>query len=67
MDDPAAWIPLIIWTLLFAAPLVKLLDRTGLSMGWIVIALIPIGGGLVMLYLVAFAKWPAVREASSDV
>jgi hypothetical protein len=66
MDDPVSWIPLIIWTLIFLGPLYRLLERTGLSLGWTFLGLIPIGGGLVLLYMIAFSKWPAVREIDTD-
>jgi hypothetical protein len=67
MSDPIAWIPLILWTLLFAAPLVKLLDRTGKPIWWIIVAMFPIVGGLVLLYVVAFSTWPKIPEPMTPV
>ena len=56
---------IIPWVISFAifvvVPFWKLFKRTGFKPAFSLIALVP-GGVLVLLWVVAFAKWPAFAE-----
>ena len=55
-------IPWVIsFAIFFVAPFWKLFKRTGFKPAFSLIALVP-GGVLVLLWVVAFAKWPAFAE-----
>ena len=60
MED-TQWIPLLVWTLVLGVPLFFVLKRTGKSRWWLLLAILPIVGGTVLLWIVAFSKWPAVQ------
>jgi hypothetical protein len=70
MKDIIQFVPMIIWTVLLAIPLFRLLRRTGKSlwhMGWL---LLPIFGGVIGIYVIAFSSWPRVGlggEAAAEV
>ena len=60
-----ALIPLVVWGLLLIVPFFQLWKRTGHS-GWMsLLMLLPIVN-LVMLYVLAFKRWPAL-ETSPNV
>jgi hypothetical protein len=50
---------------LIAIPSVILLKRVGLSRAWALVSIIPLIGTLVILWLVALRRWPAVLEGAS--
>lgn len=61
MSDSASWVPLVLWTAVLAVPLFYLVGRVGLPRWWSAIALVPIFGGAVLLWMVAFKQWPSER------
>lgn len=56
-------VPALVWTALLAVPLAFILRRTGMSRWWLLMAIVPMIGALVLLWLVAFARWP--RDSAS--
>jgi hypothetical protein len=52
---------LIAATIFFVVPFWKIIKRTGLKPPLALLALVP-GGMLVLLWVIAFAKWPAFME-----
>ena len=59
-------IPWVIsFAVFFVVPFWKLLNRTGFKPVFSIIALIP-GGVVLLLWVVAFAKWPAFAEKKKD-
>lgn len=59
-------IPWVIsFAIFFVVPFWKLFKRTGFKPVFSIIALIP-GGVLLLLWVVAFAKWPAFAEKKKD-
>jgi hypothetical protein len=56
---------LIISALLFVMPFWKICGRAGFRPALSLIALIP-GGILVLLWVIAFAKWPALKEEKKE-
>ena len=59
-------IPWVIsFAVFFVVPFWKLFKRTGFKPVFSLIALIP-GGVLLLLWVVAFAKWPAFAEKTKD-
>ena len=69
MGDHVEGSEIIPWVISFAVffvvPFWKLFSRTGFKPILSLIALIP-GGVLVLLWVVAFAKWPAFAERKED-
>ena len=61
MDVLLSAIPLASWTLALAIPLFFILNRVGKSRWWILIALFPIVGGTILIWIIAFCKWPAAQ------
>jgi uncharacterized membrane protein YhaH (DUF805 family) len=51
---------IVVFLLIYFIPLVKILHKAGYSGWWSVLILVPILN-LVMLYVFAFADWPALR------
>jgi hypothetical protein len=51
--------------ILIVVPFWRLYKRTGFKPAFSLIALVP-GGILVLLWVVAFAKWPAFAEVKKD-
>jgi hypothetical protein len=57
-------VPALIWTVLLGVPLYFILGRAGLSRWWLAIAIVPMIGAVVVLWIVAFARWPAAAAMS---
>ena len=53
----------IAWSLLLAVviPMAIIVRRTGHSLWWVILLFVPLGG-FVALWLLALARWPALRE-----
>ncbi len=66
-DVFAQSLPLLIWTVALAIPLFFLLNRIGKSRWWIVMALVPIVGGTVLLWIVTFSRWPGTKQIEETV
>ncbi len=61
MDELLSVVPLALWTLALAIPLFFILKRVGKSRWWILITLFPIVGGTVLIWIIAFSKWPVAQ------
>jgi hypothetical protein len=48
----------IVFTIIIAIPVWKILMRTGMSRGWIILLIIPCFGWLILWSIIAAAKWP---------
>jgi hypothetical protein len=55
----------IAFTIFFVIPFWRLFKRTGFKPAFALIVLVP-GGILVLIWVVAFAKWPAFAEEKKD-
>jgi hypothetical protein len=51
--------------ILFAVPFWRIIKRTGFKPAWALLALVP-GGILVLLWVLAFAKWPVYMEEKKE-
>jgi hypothetical protein len=56
---------LISFAVFFVFPFWRILDRVGFKPAFSLIALIP-GGVLVLLWVVALAKWPVLPQVKKD-
>ena len=68
MDGFGLWqfLVAIFWIVAVAVPVVKILQRTGLSPWWAILVFIPLLN-LLAIWLFAYARWPAVdRFADPD-
>ncbi|PMS16021.1 hypothetical protein C0Z18_25205 [Trinickia dabaoshanensis] len=54
-----AWLIGIVFTLAMLYPYVRIIRRTGHSGWWFLTMLVPVVN-LIMIWVFAFAKWPAV-------
>ncbi|SFW14198.1 hypothetical protein [Nitrosovibrio sp. Nv17] len=61
MDELGMLPWLIVSAIFFVIPFWRIFKRTGFKPGLAFVALIP-GGILILLWVVAFAKWPAHPE-----
>jgi hypothetical protein len=59
--DLAPW--LIAIAVFFVVPFWRIAKRTGFKPAFAFIALVP-GGIIVLLWVIAFAKWPALKETN---
>jgi hypothetical protein len=63
MGDMSGWhlAFAVLWVVLVAPPIAKILSRTGFSKWWTVVAFIaPLN--LVTMWVFAFCKWPAMAS-----
>jgi hypothetical protein len=51
-------VPVLLWWVLLGVPLYFILKRTGMSQGLIALVLIPLIGAVIVLWILAFARWP---------
>ena len=67
MEELLRVLPLTLWTLALAIPLFFILGRAGKSRWWILMALFPIVGGTILIWVIAFSRWPVaqVQERAS--
>jgi hypothetical protein len=56
---------LIAATIFFVVPFWKIIKRAGLKPALALLALVP-GGMLVLLWVIAFAKWPAFIQEKKE-
>jgi asparagine N-glycosylation enzyme membrane subunit Stt3 len=56
---------LIVVGVLFVVPFWRIIKRTGFKPAWALLALVP-GGILVLLWVLAFAKWPTFMEEKKE-
>jgi len=48
----------VVSTIIIAIPVWKILVRTGMNRGWIILLIIPFFGWLILWSIIAAAKWP---------
>jgi hypothetical protein len=65
MDHFGAFVPYLIFVTLTAIPAVTLLKRVGMSTAWAFFSLVPIGI-LIILWVVAYHRWPASEAGAPD-
>ena len=61
--SPFHWLVGLIGLLIFIWPSVRILHKAGYSGWWLLIAFIPLGN-VIMLWVFAYADWPALRGAA---
>ena len=54
---PSLLIILMMWAV-FAIPLIALVSRLRLSRWWMTFLIVPFYGAIVLLWIVAFKRWP---------
>ena len=62
------WPQIATYVLFFLAtliPSIRLLHRTGIHLGWAAFNLIPFGGTIAVLWVVAFSEWPKLIRSPS--
>lgn len=60
-DDILQFVPIIFWTIIISIPLYFLVKRSGQSLWWMLLCLIPLAGCIILLWILAFAKWPILE------
>ncbi len=55
--------PQFILLVLFAVPLFFIIRRLGLSYWWMLVVVLPVLGGLILLWILAFIAWPKRKIA----
>jgi len=61
-----AWlqfIPFVFWVVITIIPSVKLLRRTGMHPALAALNLFPLLGAIIILWVVAYARWPKTESA----
>ena len=56
--------PIIIVTIALLIPTVRVLRRMGKSRWWVLFALVPIFGIIVLMWILAYSRWPAQRNVA---
>ncbi|HUL05955.1 MAG TPA: hypothetical protein VLV76_06445 [Candidatus Acidoferrum sp.] len=56
--------PIIIVTIALLIPTVRVLRRMGKSRWWALFALVPIFGIIVLMWILAYSRWPAQRNVA---
>jgi hypothetical protein len=67
MENPIAlvqFVPLLFWYVVTVIPVFLLIRRAGMSGWWGLFLIAPIVGFLIVLWVMAFARWPAMAKAS---
>jgi hypothetical protein len=59
----AQFIPAAIWIILSIIPAIKLLGRLGKSRWWAAITLVPVLGIVILLWIVAYSRWPLAEDS----
>jgi hypothetical protein len=60
------WIIVIAFSLLWIIPLVRILRRTGKSPWWALIGIFILWGPLIVLWIIAYGRWPKIdKEANA--
>jgi uncharacterized membrane protein YhaH (DUF805 family) len=54
------WVIVILISLIYFIPIVKVLNKAGYSGWWSVLALVPLVN-VIMFWVFAFADWPSLR------
>jgi uncharacterized membrane protein YhaH (DUF805 family) len=56
-----SWLVALVFIVIYAIPLVKILNKAGYSGWWLLLTFLPIIN-FIMLYVFAFADWPRLRR-----
>ena len=56
-----SWLVALVFIVIYAIPLVKILNKAGYSGWWLLLTFLPIIN-FIMLYVFAFADWPSLRR-----
>ncbi len=60
------YVPIALWTILLAIPLVFLVRRSGLSKLWMLLLVVPFLGGVALLWVISFMKWPETTDFAEE-
>lgn len=55
--------PFAIWLAVLTIPSVRLLRRTGIHAGLAALNLFPFFGTVILIWIIAYAKWPKVQNS----
>jgi uncharacterized membrane protein YhaH (DUF805 family) len=55
------WLIVIVILALYFIPIIKILQKAGYSGWWCLIVFVPLVN-IIMVYVFAFANWPALRD-----
>ena len=59
-------VPALIWTVVLVVPLYVVIQRSGMSRWWLAVAIVPMVGAVVVLWLIAFSRWPAMQPSGGE-
>jgi hypothetical protein len=60
--DVMQFVPLIAWYIITAVPTYMIIRRTGKSPWLTLFLVIPLAGFVILLWTLAYARWPAVSR-----
>lgn len=64
MQDIMQLLPIVVFGVLLVIPTVRVLARMGKSRWWALFALVPIFGIIVLMWILAYSRWPAQRNVA---
>jgi uncharacterized membrane protein YhaH (DUF805 family) len=64
MEGIVQLLPTIVLAVLLVIPTVRVLARTGKSRWWALFALFPFLGIIVLMWILAYSRWPAERNVA---
>lgn len=59
MESVIQFIPLAFWTVVLGIPCWVLLEKTGFTRWWMLFLALPVVGPVIIIWVVAFRKWPS--------
>lgn len=59
METVVQFIPLAFWTVILGIPTWVLLEKVGFSRWWMLFLVLPVVGPVIIMWVVAFRRWPA--------
>ncbi len=59
------WLIVIVILVVYLVPIVKILQKAGYSGWWCLILFVPLVN-IIMIYVFAFANWPALRGTGPE-
>jgi hypothetical protein len=62
-DTVMSLLPFTLWLILSVIPCVRLLKRTGIHISVAAFNLIPLLGTIILLWIVAYSRWPIDQES----
>ena len=60
------FLPFAVWTVISVIPSIRLLRRAGIHPAIAAVNLIPFAGAVIVLWIVAYSKWPKVPETAGQ-